>query len=764
MIYYSCMNATVAGKVAALLTFLFLFSTCGDLETLFPSNGSYQVKTLVNGSSLEDCSIIRSNDKIRPYFAVSVVNDPDLIGLLVYLQNPQGEIIGDKVQYTLLAYASETALMETEIQTETPTSTPTVIQEETKPAKTDDPAAPKTAVSEEAEEDDDEDEEIDDDENEIDLPDYGTIAVREQFSFTDTKTTVKSTDIEIAVKSLAKELPYFLVPKTLEIGPYTLVFEALGKKETLSRTETNVFYLGSAEFNLKDISMYLPGLSGSQLIAPGTTVMLETRLDFDKRLDPYVVWYNGKNIISEGKISEGAGNILWQTPEQAGFYSLRVEALPARLNRANFTGVFREITLPVSPKAVSLGYFFENTPEYTARSPLAAGTAYPEQVRLITAIAAEEDSADTEEETPLNPPSPPELLQWYQFEGSLRDTMSTLTDEETLLPDGELSPRWAATGQSYGLSIEPDDTYILSPINFFREETDQGGGIFLFHIKPSAEGIIFSAFFPLRSSSTTGAWMDMIREKNAIVLRLSSGGTSVDLPVYPASAELNGFIPIVVEFYIRPYRLEAKISLGENLPDKVGDLRLSSALSGEGRIRLGGGLDKSRLDKSKSDNSKLNNSKLEKPKTENIPTVQTFTALSSSTISNLTKSQSEKTPLEITEETNIPAAVETFTSNTIWDEFAVLFSSVPLLQEEALAAAVTEQDAAKTETAETKVKEASAITHTESGSTETDNKEAAETGGDENLISPMADTNTDDSIQERETQERKTFAVLPEKS
>ena len=648
---------------------LVLCSTCGELETLFPSNGTYQVRTLVNGSSLEECSIIRSNDKIRPYFAVSVINDPDLIGLLVYIQDSQGKIIGDKVQYTLLPYADENALTEADLA-------------DLEEAETD-----EAAKSGEATEPDEtaEANEADDSAGET----GGEYQIREQWTFTNAKPAEKRTDIEIAVKSFAKELPTFPLPKDLEIGPYVLVFEAVGKKDTLSRMETNVFYLGSAEFNLKDISMYLPGLSGPQLISPETVIMLEASLDFDSRLDPYVIWYNGKNIISEGKISDGAGKLLWKAPEQAGFYSLRLEALPFHLKRTTYTGLSREIALPVSPKAINLGYFFENNAEYTARTPLSAGTAYMAAATAATAVVT------GDEEPPVSYP-PPELLQWYQFEGILHDSLSILTDEQTLAPVNESLPRWAAAGQSYGLAIGPDDPYLLSPVNFFRTETDQGGGILLFHIRPISEGSIFSAFFPLQSFATEGVWMDMIRDEDVIALRLRTVDSLVELPIYLASPATEGFIPIAVEFYIRPYRLEAKISLDENLQNKVGEIKLPSALSGEGRIRLGGMIDKSILNKSTLDKS-----------TVNKPIVE----------------------LEAAALTALPE--KTFT-DTVWDELAILFSAAPLLQKEQLETAEEEDTAMYA----ANVNEANASAG------------LVDTGP----VDP--DTDADNAVQEQETQER----------
>jgi len=385
------MKPNLAGKAAVIIIILSLFSACGELETLLPSR-SYQVRTLVNGNSLENCSIIRSDDKIRPYFAVSVAHDPDLIGLLVYFENSQGEVMGEKIQYILQSYAKEVKPVETEIEKEPDTTDDKTFEETNIITETE-----EETIAEEITEEIEESEENEAKEQKAwELPEYGT--VKEKWSFTETKPVVRSAGIEIAVKSLSEELPYLPLPKTLEIGPYVLVFEAIGVRETLSRTETSIFYLGSAKFYLNDISMYLPSQSGSQLIPPGTTVMLEARLDFDSRLDPYVIWYNGKNIISAGKISNGAGIILWKAPEQASFYSLRLEAFPLQLRRSSYTGISREVTLPVSPKAVNSGYFFENNQEYTARSPLTKGTAYPEQVRLITAMISAMEEADNSSE------------------------------------------------------------------------------------------------------------------------------------------------------------------------------------------------------------------------------------------------------------------------------------------------------------------------------------------------------------------------------
>jgi hypothetical protein len=741
-----------AVKAAALiLSFFFLsvLSACGELSTsLFSSGGSYQVKALVNGSSLESCSIIRKNDKIIPYFAISVANDPDLMGLLVYLQNSKGDIIGERVLYTIDPVEEAT-------QPETP-------QEETEPEETTEEEKTETETEDVASV-----EEVEGETNEQAEPESPE-PVMEKRTFIDSKPSTKKYDTVIQIKSFEQELPHFPLPKNLELGPYSLVFEAVGRYNTLSITESEIFYLGSVEFRLKDISMCLPCISDTHLIPPGTTVMLEASLDFDSRLNPYVIWYNGRNIISEGNISDGAGNILWKAPEQQGFYSLRLEVLPYHLKR-NFTGIFREITLPVSTKASHTYYFFGNGPDYPAKRPLSAGTAYAEQVKLALAAAPEENADKTT--TALVLPEYPELLRWYRFEGSL--------DEKSLIPErmfetaSEKAPRWASVGQSYGLSAGPDDNYFLRPISFFRQGQDQGGGIFLFHIRPAAEGAVLSAFFPLLASASDGVWMDMTTQGNVITLRLKTKGTSVEIPVNTGYSEEQKFIPIVVEFYIRPYRFEAKLSLGEDLSmQSTGEIRLPGALTGEGRIKLG-------VDKTA------------QGETKNVLALPNLTAAETDIPTETVQPESINNENETAPVVSVvTTAVTTVTAvTTIWDEFAVLYSTIPLLPEEIFIEEALETEDAQneettliqiktptTETTETRKESSADLSPAEKEDAKTNsaasrpaNVNPADTGAPLENEAPLADIQTESTLTEqdpadetRQGSDRRSAGSLPE--
>jgi len=614
------MSPKTTAKTILFFSLFLVLSACGELSTtLFSPGGTYQVKALVNGNALESCSLIRQDDKIIPYFAVSVANDPDLMGLLVYLQNSKGDIIGERVLYTIHPVDD-------------------AVQQETQ--QDNDSGKDKVEDISSGDSDSDNAADKDNDSAASGAIEAGSPAQEKQVPV-NTKSPAKKYDTVILIKSFEQDMPCFPLPKNMETGRYSLIFEAVGRSSTLSLTESDIFYLGSVEFRLKDISMYLPGLSDTRLIPPGTTVMLEASLDFDDSLNPYVIWYNGRNVISEGSISEGAGNILWKVPEQSGFYSLRLEVLPYRLKRS-FTGIFREITLPVSAKASQTAYFFGDGPEYPAKRPL--GTVYAEQVKQAEELAA---NANKTANTSI-PPEYSELLRWYRFDGNL--------DEARLIPDrvferaNEKVSRWAAVGQSYGLSAGPDDTYTLRPIQFFRQGQNQGGGIFLFHIRPVAEGTIFSAFFPTLAEASAlalasdGVWMDMTTQENAITLCLKTKATSVEMQINSGNSEGQGLIPIAIEFYIRPYRFEAKLSLGEALSvqSMAKEIRLPGALAGEGRIKLG---------------------------------VDKTAPISADSV---TKDISTKT-VQPESRNNISTATTAAATTTIWDEFAILYSATPLL-------------------------------------------------------------------------------------
>jgi hypothetical protein len=502
-------------RALIIVIFLSIFGGCGELDTVLPSTGTYQVRALVNDISLDKCAILYQGDKIRPYFVSSVVNDPDITGLIVFLQNAKGEIPGGKIQYTL------------ELD------------------ETDKPGDPKTGSAGKTEKDlqiqDDEDKEIKEEDagqasagsaatnaNAADnAPNAGTTAAdpasdtkpapgdpasdtMAQKSGTSVNTETLSAAgneiTKIPVKRLDRDLPYFSMPKDLAIGLYTLVFQVLGGKEHLQLTEKTFFYLSDARFSLRDIQMYPPGISlDSRLVSPGAAVLLEAKLDFDSRLDPYIIWYNGKKIISKGRISSGAGTILWKAPEQNGLHVVRAEVLPFFTGQ-KITGSFREISLPVSSKAVNLHLFYGNASE---------------------------------------------LLHWYLFEGNLKDSKLPLRAEWALIPRDEKLPLWSPASSGYGLSAGSDDVYILPQVSFFRDKEKEGGGRIAFRFKNESPGGIFSALFALGESSGENLEVNLSIKNEKLILTVKEKGKSAEEISLPLNTfMMNDYITGIVDFSI----------------------------------------------------------------------------------------------------------------------------------------------------------------------------------------------------------------------
>jgi hypothetical protein len=294
-----------------------LSAACNQLDTVLPSAGTYQVNALVNQFSLDECSVIATGDTVLPYFSSPVAGDPDLAGLVVYLEDSEGVVLGNHVRYTMKPGAGSL-----------PDGGPQSGGEDGEPEADnlfeDEAASPVAADP---------------------VPAYSY----SRGGLDPTKEKI------ILVSGFTGKLPSFPIPEELKIGSYTLVFEIRGEQDLLSRISRPVYYIGDQEFAVGDIQCYLPGFYGSgNLAPPGLTVMLETRLSFSEGLDPYIVWYNGDQRIGEGPAAEGAARMLWKTPQKSGFHTIRAELFPFRPQK-NQKGKIRELSLPISPGNEAVG-------------------------------------------------------------------------------------------------------------------------------------------------------------------------------------------------------------------------------------------------------------------------------------------------------------------------------------------------------------------------------------------------------------------------
>ncbi|GHU72008.1 hypothetical protein FACS189450_08990 [Spirochaetia bacterium] len=563
-----------------------LLIACGELDSVLPSSGTYRVSALVGKYSLDEYSIITKKDMIRPFFINSVLNDPDITGLAVFFQSPNGEIAGGKVLYTLKTdntgarpgndaesgnnpYDAEDGKdapdkFEIEPEEQDPPQEFAPESEEQDPpqefeAEEQDypqefaPESEEQGSSQEFEaeeqdypqeftpgsEDQGSPQESDDTAAEQDYPRSFTPAPDNEPVVSDPSAV---TDTVIYVSRLDRDLPYFPPPKNLSIGRYTLVFQVLGKKEVLDQVERSVYYIGDVEFTPGDIQSYPPGIfTVSPLMPPGLTIMLETQVRTGKGLDPYIVWYNGKKRIYEGSIAEGAGHFLWKTPDKTGFHTLRAEVFPFK-PALNLKGTIRELSLPVSVKHEYTGAFAKKADQFT---------------------------------------------NWYQFVGDLRDTKAPADMSRALTGAKNHSPRWLPAEGIYGLAIGPGNTYQVPFTPLVYSEDEQAEGKLLLRFSPVSAGIIFSALFERKDDSPVTLEMGLFTGKEGMILGLNVGENSIAIPL--ESPENKAFITAGIGFSLSADYFTAALSLensGNDIPEPV-IIPLSSPLSGKGTFRLG---------------------------------------------------------------------------------------------------------------------------------------------------------------------------------
>jgi hypothetical protein len=181
--------------------------------------------------------------------------------------------------------------------------------------------------------------------------------------------------------------------------------------------------------------------------------------------------------------------------------------------------------------------------------------------------------------------------------------------------------------------------------------------------------------------------MEMTATENSVELRLSTAGENdTKLFLYPAPSARRNYIPVAVEFFFRPHRLEAKMSIGESPQNVTGSLKLPNIVAGEGTIRLGG-------DPGIVSIPARTNPKIEKGPTPEIPDEIPAENLFSEITGEISERAEETEPAPAADTTLPESPAETgkkVAQVTVWNEFAVLYSRLPLLPEEDVITAKSE--------------------------------------------------------------------------
>jgi hypothetical protein len=464
---------------------LLFFSGCRQMGALLPSTVTYRVSAFIDGSSVEDCGIARTGSEIQPYFVNSVADDPDIAGLLLYLQTSGGVPVGERVRY---------ALKETGDQAVTGAA-----------ALTTGIGAPQ-AVS--------------------------------------PADTAFFPETVVYVSRFEGRLPAMILPEDLEIGRYTLVFRVLGLHETLHRTEKPVFFLGDADFALEELHYYRPEGEDSSIIPPNVTVLLEAQVSADPRLEPWLVWYNGKGKVSEMPVSGRFSRLLWKTPEQTGFQTLRAEFFPydPRDGEQGPNGYVKELSLPVS----------------------------------IRYGKAEE----TGEEGPLT-------LARYRLEGNLADSLSP---EQEMKAEGDGEDLWLPWNRLYGLALGSERGYTLTlpPVPAGKSDKTLR---FLISLVPLRDGRIFHAVLPLDGDpGPEKIELDFAYAEGAIILNWSAGPDTGSARLSTGiTDEAAGLVKAALDLTPDADGLGIALSLpGEEAPEAGEIPHIPGRLGKQGSLRMGG--------------------------------------------------------------------------------------------------------------------------------------------------------------------------------
>ncbi|MDR1325035.1 MAG: hypothetical protein LBK00_03250, partial [Treponema sp.] len=523
------------GAALGALCIINMLTSCGDGGTLvLPASETYKVDITLNSRSrsieqnFTENPIIRQGDEISPYLLNFSMDDPDVRSLTVFLKTLSGTILDGKAHYTL----SGSAIRRNQVNS-------VLDPDETLPETGINGDGVNTEIETQPE----------------------TAPVEPMPESTPTPTSVEVwggprgvVEQSFTVERLDRDLPPFMLDSELAIGQYLLVFQVIGVRSVLYQQERLFYFLGDADFDFNDIHRYLPGgASIAHLAPPGVAVMFEAQLNFDERLDPYIVWYNSKKRIGEGRVADGLNRLIWTVPQQTGFQTIRAEVFPFEPAQ-KISGETKELSLAVSLKSKNSGYFVEDVRRFVC---------------------------------------------WYQFQNNLIDAVQPKSDQNHLVVDGGASriPRWLPVADIYGLVLGPRDRYLL-PLSLplsteeEKEQEKQGVGELLLHIKPLRDGTIFKAEFNTKpnpnstKSNTVELNCSFITGKP--VLLLSTGGLTFESSPLTGDSSDHDLLTLSIKFSLSKNIFTVNLYVKEFKQETEPlTIALSTDLNGKAVLQLG---------------------------------------------------------------------------------------------------------------------------------------------------------------------------------
>jgi hypothetical protein len=523
---------------------------CGDLDIALSSGKLYKVNALVNGLTLDECAILSKGDSISPYFDFSVEDDPDIDSLVVYIKDYMGKKAGPGIRYKLRDESDILAPVNEENDEN---------QHEAASGDDDGVLTGESGLDTEITDDTSTETEVldlgdgsADTDSDVTALDSGTESVVVQ----ENDWVQSDDDIELIVKGIDKILPSLILGNDLKYGAYTIVFEIVASNKTvLNHTEKPFFYIARKKLAIKDIVSYLPGISSAmRIVPPGEKIMLEVDIESDISIDPYIIWYNGKQRISEGFASNGKNCILWTAPVRTVFQNIRVEVFPFEPDKQvlPIPGLSYDVSLPVSQRHGRNGYYSEMENQ---------------------------------------------LSRWYRLWGDIADYKDPVNTASALVVTEGTVVRWLPVSGTYGLAIGADYAYKL-PDSFFKQiRRDESIGEILLLFAPQngsvAEGIVFQAELKgtYADDETDGVCMVWLSVHNYNLVLSASGYDRVVQTRLPLISGGSVFVSAAINFEFSETRTTISIGVGDietGTIESWESLNVDFTANGEGGVQFGG--------------------------------------------------------------------------------------------------------------------------------------------------------------------------------
>jgi hypothetical protein len=546
----------------------------------------YKANAKINGLSLDECAILANDSEISPYFDFNIQSDPDISALGIYLKDERGDENGTRIIYMLPGHSASN--WETE-EGNTTENSGTVNSEETNSEKSTE--TDKEAPAEKTEENTTKSSTGANTENPAPLSVKNTTAATETDKKQDTSPPLETTDTPesgkenntpakepaggsydnttvtnassryakptaiINVENIYGELPKLNLDSGLPAGFYTIVFDVIASNGAiLNSVEKPFYYLAGEKLRIDDIASYLPGISATAgIVPPGEKVMLEVVLEASSEVKPYIIWYNGKEKISEGPAYTGANRIFWIAPNQNGFQNIRTEVFPFNPNRHPFIhGISRSVSLPVSQRHGREGRY-----------------------------------ADMEIQ----------LNRWYRLWGNLKDTRDPASITAELIKiEGAEAPQvqWLPVSGSYGLAVGARDSYQMPGDLFKQIQVNEGSGEIFFRFAPvntAADSLLLSALLQNLDPANGSCAVQAALGEQTLVLRVFYKDETYEAQV-PLIYDEDGFISAALDFQF--FETSVTVSIGVETPETKTietweQISFDFAAGGNGTIQFGGG-------------------------------------------------------------------------------------------------------------------------------------------------------------------------------